>query len=243
MPEGRLLAASHCHSTAPLGHAPLGHSWDTGHPANDPVARQSPRKFAVIWGFGGGRGRYRTADRWCVNPGRTVHSVSCGAVPSRNAQLNGPLVFTLSQDCRAVFVRLGTLLAQRGFGRRPTAPGGRVPRKRQGDVLRGRHFRCLLAHCSLPLMLVAARSYEANKKRAARTARDGQLHHGGYRAAPTTPLAGRCRFVGWCGRSHGSAWSRPRSGVALTATAPPFTTLGGLARELPETHGTKRLQV
>jgi hypothetical protein len=37
----------------------------------------------------GGRGRYRTADRWCVNPSRTVHGVSRGAVASWNAQFSG----------------------------------------------------------------------------------------------------------------------------------------------------------
>ena len=30
----------------------------------------------------GGRGRYRTADRWCVNPKQTVYRVSRGAVAS-----------------------------------------------------------------------------------------------------------------------------------------------------------------
>ena len=65
----------------------------------------------------GGRGRYRTADRWCVNPRRTVYRVSDGAITSRDAQLNGWFVSTLSTFCQAVFARLGTLLAQRGFGR------------------------------------------------------------------------------------------------------------------------------
>jgi hypothetical protein len=62
----------------------------------------------------GGRGRYRTADRWCVKPSPTVHRVSRGAIASWNAQFSGWFVSTLSTDCRAVFARLGTLLAQRG---------------------------------------------------------------------------------------------------------------------------------
>ena len=79
----------------------------------------------------GGRGRYRTADRWCVNPGQSVRGVSSDANASPNAQVSGLFVSTVSMECRAVCARLGTLLAQRGFGRRPTAPGGPVPRKRQ----------------------------------------------------------------------------------------------------------------
>jgi hypothetical protein len=65
----------------------------------------------------GGRGRYRTADRWCVNPSPTVHRVSRSALASENAQFSGWFASTLSTDCRAVFTCLGTLLAQRGFGR------------------------------------------------------------------------------------------------------------------------------
>jgi hypothetical protein len=65
----------------------------------------------------GGRGRYRTADRWCVKPNRTVYRVSCGAIASSNAQVSGSFVSTVSTECRAVFACLGTLLAQRGFGR------------------------------------------------------------------------------------------------------------------------------
>jgi hypothetical protein len=56
------------------------------------------------------------ADRWCVNPNRTVRRVSRGAIASSNVQVSGPLVSTMSMECRAVFARLGTLLAQRGFG-------------------------------------------------------------------------------------------------------------------------------
>jgi hypothetical protein len=48
--------------------ASLGHSWDIGHPTSIRHRPQSPRKLAPAWGFGGGRGRYRTADRWCVKP-------------------------------------------------------------------------------------------------------------------------------------------------------------------------------
>jgi hypothetical protein len=61
-----------------------------------------------------------------VNLSRRVCRVSCGAVPSRNTQLSGPLVSILSQGCRAVFVRLGTLLAHWGF--RPS--GVRLLRRR-----------------------------------------------------------------------------------------------------------------
>src|ERR1700747_2658283 len=43
----------------------------------------------------GGRGRYRTADRWCVKPSPTVHRVSRGAIASRNAQLSGWVARTL----------------------------------------------------------------------------------------------------------------------------------------------------
>jgi hypothetical protein len=68
-----------------------------------------------------GRGRDRTADRWCVNPSLTVRRVSPGAIASSNTQVSGSFVSTVSTDCRAVFARLGTLLAQRGFGRQ--APG------------------------------------------------------------------------------------------------------------------------
>jgi hypothetical protein len=65
----------------------------------------------------GGRGRYRTADRWCVNPSQSVHGISHGAVASSNAQLSGCLISALSTMCRAVSACLGTLLAQRGFDR------------------------------------------------------------------------------------------------------------------------------
>ena len=65
----------------------------------------------------GGRGRYRTADRWCVNPSPIVQCVRRGVIASWNAQLSGWFVSTLSTDCRAVSTRLGTLLAQRGFDR------------------------------------------------------------------------------------------------------------------------------
>jgi hypothetical protein len=37
----------------------------------------------------GGRGRYRTADRWCVKPSQSVHGVARGAIASSNSQLNG----------------------------------------------------------------------------------------------------------------------------------------------------------
>ena len=37
----------------------------------------------------GGRGRYRTADRWCVNRSQAVHRVFGGATASTNAQLSG----------------------------------------------------------------------------------------------------------------------------------------------------------
>src|SRR5271166_5543435 len=37
----------------------------------------------------GGRGGDRTPDHWCVNPSRTVHGVSRGAVASWNAQFSG----------------------------------------------------------------------------------------------------------------------------------------------------------
>ena len=53
--------------------------------------RKSARGFST-WRHArrvGGRGRYRTADRWCVNPSRTVHGVSRGAVASWNAQFSG----------------------------------------------------------------------------------------------------------------------------------------------------------
>src|SRR5271166_5760891 len=39
--------------------------------------------------FPSGRGGDRTPDRWCVNPSRTVHGVSRGAVASWNAQFSG----------------------------------------------------------------------------------------------------------------------------------------------------------
>jgi hypothetical protein len=38
-------------------------------------------------------------------------------VPAGTSQLNGWFVSTLSMFCQAVFARLGSLLAQRGFGR------------------------------------------------------------------------------------------------------------------------------
>jgi len=44
----------------------LGHSWDTGHQATARLRPQSPRKSAFTLDFDSGRGRYRTADRWCV---------------------------------------------------------------------------------------------------------------------------------------------------------------------------------
>ena len=65
----------------------------------------------------GGRGRYRTADRCCVNPSPTVYGVSHSAMVSANAQLSGCLISALSTMCRAVSACLGTLLAQRGFDR------------------------------------------------------------------------------------------------------------------------------
>jgi hypothetical protein len=43
----------------------------------------------------GGRGQYRTADRWCVNPSPAVHRVSHGAIASWNAQFSGWFVSTL----------------------------------------------------------------------------------------------------------------------------------------------------
>src|ERR1700741_2235753 len=63
----------------------------------------------------GGRGRYRTADRWCVNPGQPVQRVSRGAVGSSNAQVSGSLMSPVATECRTVSACLGTLLAQRGF--------------------------------------------------------------------------------------------------------------------------------
>jgi hypothetical protein len=65
-------------------------------------------------GWGGG---YRPADLWCVNPSRTVHRVSPGAIASSNAQVSESFLSTPSTVCRAVSARLGTLAAQRGFGR------------------------------------------------------------------------------------------------------------------------------
>jgi hypothetical protein len=41
----------------------------------------------------------------------------------------------------------------------------------------------------------------------------------------TTPSAGMCRFARWCDGCQCSAWSRPRSGVALTGIAPPLSTI------------------
>jgi hypothetical protein len=43
------------------------------------------------------------------------HRVSLGPMASWNAQFSGWFVSTVSAECRAVFARLGTLLAQRGF--------------------------------------------------------------------------------------------------------------------------------
>jgi hypothetical protein len=65
----------------------------------------------------GGRGRYRTADRWCAKPSLTGHRVSRCAIASLNAQFSGWFVSTLSTECRVVFARLGALLAKRGLGR------------------------------------------------------------------------------------------------------------------------------
>ena len=96
--------------------------------------------------------------------------------------------------------------------------------------------------CLSLLIFIVSRSAATIKGRAVRTARHGQLHRSSYRAAPTTPLAGRGRFVGWCGGSHGSAWSRPCSGVALTATAPTVHHNRGPARAA-RTAETNRLQV
>jgi hypothetical protein len=45
------------------------------------------------------------------------HRVSLGPMASWNAQFSGWFVSTVSAECRAVFARLGTLLAQRGFRR------------------------------------------------------------------------------------------------------------------------------
>jgi hypothetical protein len=58
-----------------------------------------------------------TPRRQSVNLSPTVHRDSRGAIASSNAQFSGLFVSTLSIDCRAASARLGTLLAQRGFGR------------------------------------------------------------------------------------------------------------------------------
>ena len=92
------------------------HSWDTGHLAGTRHRPQPPRNTAFTYTDTGGRGRYRTADHWCVNLSLTVHHVSHDAIASWNAQFRDWFVSTLSTDCRAVFAGLGTLLAQRGFG-------------------------------------------------------------------------------------------------------------------------------
>ncbi|MGC2379255.1 MAG: tyrosine-type recombinase/integrase [Mycobacterium sp.] len=111
-----------------LGHASAGLTLDRyGHLYQSDVrtvwARGMPRP--VTYGRSvlmtcnniSGRGRYRTADRWCVNPGQSVRDVSRDAIASPNAQVSGLFVSTASMECRAVCARLGTLLAQRGFDR------------------------------------------------------------------------------------------------------------------------------
>jgi hypothetical protein len=56
-----------CGVTVPLD-GPLGHSWDSGHLARIAETRPSPQITALTCNNNGGRGRYRTADRWCVKP-------------------------------------------------------------------------------------------------------------------------------------------------------------------------------
>ena len=138
--------------------------------------------------------------------------------------------------------RLGTLLAQRGFCRRLRHPAVDVSRKAGSDVSAVSNS-VFSSRCLLPLIFIVSRSAARNNRRAVRGARRGQLHRSGCRAAPITPLAGRGRFVGWRGGCHGSAWSRPCSGVALTATA---TTVHHDLRPgegSPKAPETKRLQV
>jgi hypothetical protein len=57
-----------------------GDSWKQGgvpcHAPQFPARSGSSRHLVVA----SGRGRYRTADRWCVNPSQTVHRVSRGAI-------------------------------------------------------------------------------------------------------------------------------------------------------------------
>jgi hypothetical protein len=60
------------------------------------------------------RHHYRRTPLACTSP--TVHRVSHGAIACWNAQFSRRFVSTLSTDCQAVSARLGTLLAQRGFG-------------------------------------------------------------------------------------------------------------------------------
>ncbi|MDT5044177.1 MAG: hypothetical protein QOJ56_6186 [Mycobacterium sp.] len=75
------------------------------------------------------------------------------------------------------------------------------------------------SHCLLPLIFNVSRSAATNKRRAVRTERRLTCTAAANQAGPISPLAGRGRFVGWCGGCQGSAWNRPCSGAALTATA------------------------
>jgi len=53
----------------------------------------------------GRRGRYRTANRWCVKPGHAVYRVSHGAMASANSQLSRCLASALAAICLAVPAR------------------------------------------------------------------------------------------------------------------------------------------
>jgi hypothetical protein len=90
-------------------------SWCSGARSSGAGQTQLDRRIVPTCTNISGRGRYRTADRWCVNPGRAVYGVAGGAIASSNAQVSGSFVSTVSTECRAVFARLGTLLAQRGL--------------------------------------------------------------------------------------------------------------------------------
>ena len=150
-PHTHARTGPHRWATGAQHTARLGHSWDSGRLADLGTARLHRRDTAMTCADPGGRGRYRTADRWCVNPSLTVHRVSLGAIPSSNAQVSGWFLSAVSTECRAVFARLGALLAQRGF----SSLG--VRSRWRGELA----FRCQAARSTYLLSLPSSYPFDA----------------------------------------------------------------------------------